>query len=77
MRWGKALPVAANDNEPLLPHPVSFGWRGFFVSTFRASLPSRAAAPRPRAKRARRPKGGIPRRGIYQTNSSEADFIRE
>jgi hypothetical protein len=26
-----AVPIAANDNEPLLPHPVSFGWRGFFV----------------------------------------------
>jgi len=30
MRW--AVPLAANDNEPLLPHPVSFGWRGFFTS---------------------------------------------
>lgn len=33
MRW--TVPLAANDNEPLLPHPVSFGWRGFFASAVR------------------------------------------
>jgi hypothetical protein len=44
-------PVAANDNEPLLPRPISFGWWGFFVPASRASLPSQRghAAPVPRS----------------------------
>lgn len=49
----RALPVAANDNEPLLLRPAGFGQRGFFVppdSQGRlrpAAKPRQAGASRP------------------------------